>query len=159
MSRTFSSGHGKLVPILSLRAQELLCGRTSLVWTTVGFPRTHATLWSVCPYRIYLLSLCSIPHYRDIVPRLVLPSQRPSVPINLGKRAAVPASLTTPTCRAMVSGLQHLSVASPMLRYFRRTLRPVPYPPCRHNHTQPLQVKQHIVPGTGGLMLPILFLV
>ena len=57
MSRTFSSGRGKLLPIMSLIAQELLCGRTSLAWTTVGFPQTHATPWSVCSYQVYLFSL------------------------------------------------------------------------------------------------------
>jgi len=42
---------------MSLIAQELLCGRTSLAWTTVGFPQTHATPWSVCSYQVYLFSL------------------------------------------------------------------------------------------------------
>lgn len=48
MARTFSSGRGKLVPILSPRVQDLLCGRISLVWTMVGFPKTHAMPSSVC---------------------------------------------------------------------------------------------------------------
>lgn len=56
----------------------------------------------------------------------------------------------------MASGLQHLSVTSPMLRYSRRTQLPVLYLPCRHKRTQPLPHKRPLTVGTGGLMMLIL---
>lgn len=57
MARTLSSGRGKLVPIVSIIVQELLCGHTSLVWITVGFPKTHVMPSSVCSYWVHIFSL------------------------------------------------------------------------------------------------------
>jgi len=44
ITRTGSSGHGRLAPTPPPIVQELLYGRTSSVWKMVGFLKTHATL-------------------------------------------------------------------------------------------------------------------